>query len=125
MPDLNGTCKRLSVKNARLGGRDHYNGEVAIQKLSQTEINQGLARLEGWTVEDGKLHREYAFPDFSSAIGFMATAAVRIEKLDHHPEWSNVYNRITVNLTTHDSGGITAKDVKLAEMLEALANKLL
>ena len=55
----------------------------------------------------------------------MATAAVRIEKLDHHPEWSNVYNRITVNLTTHDSSGITARDVKLAEMLEALANKLL
>ena len=83
-------------------GRCHYNGGVATQKLSESEINRALACFDGWTVKDGKLHREYTFPDFSSAIGFMTAAAVRIEKLNHHPEWSNVYNRVYFDLTTHD-----------------------
>lgn len=71
-----------------------------------------------------KLHREYQFADFVHAFGFMATAAIAIEAMGHHPEWSNVYNRVTVDLTTHDAGGITAKDVELARKLEALAARL-
>lgn len=97
---------------------------MATAKLDQSAINTALSKLAGWSVQAGKLHKEYKFPDFSHAIGFIATAAIRIEKLDHHPEWSNVYNRVNIDLTTHDAGGITTKDVALAEMLESLARKL-
>ena len=72
----------------------------------------------------GKLHREYQFPDFIHAFGFMATAAIAIEKMNHHPEWFNVYNKVKVDLTTHDAGGITQKDIDLAMTLEGLAKKL-
>ncbi|MGO9094044.1 MAG: 4a-hydroxytetrahydrobiopterin dehydratase [Bryobacteraceae bacterium] len=92
--------------------------------LSPSEIEAALARLPGWKLIGAKLHREYRFPDFSRAFGFMATAAVMIEALGHHPEWSNVYNRVTVDLSTHDSGGVTAKDAELAARLEEIAGKL-
>jgi 4a-hydroxytetrahydrobiopterin dehydratase len=95
-----------------------------MAKLSPQELSAALACLEGWSVVDGKLHREYRFADFVHAFGFMATAAIAIEKADHHPEWSNVWNRVTVDLTTHDAGGITAKDIDLARLLDALAAKL-
>ena len=93
-------------------------------KLSQPEIASALRELSGWTVANGKLHRDYQFADFVHAFGFMATAALMIEKMGHHPEWFNVYNRLSVDLTTHDAGGITTKDVDLARELEALAAKL-
>ncbi len=78
----------------------------------------------GWSVVNGKLHREYRFPDFTHAFGFMATAATAIEKMNHHPEWSNVYNRVTVDLFTHDAGAITRKDIDLANLLDSIAKKL-
>jgi 4a-hydroxytetrahydrobiopterin dehydratase len=93
-------------------------------KLSPEEIAHALRHLEGWSVVEGKLHREYRFADFVHAFGFMATAALAIEKADHHPEWSNVYNRVAVDLTTHDSGGITAKDFALAATLDSFAENL-
>ena len=96
-----------------------------MTKLDETQIAQGLAELTGWSVVNGKLHREYKFPDFAHAIGFMATVAPAIEKMNHHPEWANVYNRVIVDLTTHDAGGITKKDVELAGLLEDIAKKLL
>jgi 4a-hydroxytetrahydrobiopterin dehydratase len=99
--------------------------KVVRTKLTEAEIAAALETLPGWTVQHDKLHRAYKFPDFAHAIGFMSTAAPKIEKLDHHPEWANVYNRVTVHLTTHDSGGITKKDVELAGILEAIAQKLL
>ena len=83
-----------------------------------------MQRLTGWAVQNGKLHREYQFHDFAHAFGFMATAALMIEKRNHHPEWLNVYNRVTVDLTTHDAGGITRNDVELADLLDAVARKL-
>jgi 4a-hydroxytetrahydrobiopterin dehydratase len=70
------------------------------------------------------LHRDFKFPDFSHAFGFMAAAAIQIEKRNHHPEWSNVYNRVSVDLTTHDAGGITERDVEVAAMLDGFAAKL-
>jgi 4a-hydroxytetrahydrobiopterin dehydratase len=97
---------------------------AAAQKLTDTEIQHALPKLSGWTVKDAQLHREYKFPDFAHAIGFIATAALGIEKMNHHPEWFNVYNRVTVDLSTHDSGGITQKDVDLAHLLEKIALKL-
>jgi 4a-hydroxytetrahydrobiopterin dehydratase len=93
-------------------------------KLTDTEISAAIAPLPGWTVQNGKLHREYKFADFPHAFGFMATAAPAIEKMDHHPEWFNVYNRVTVDLSTHDAGGITQRDFDLAKLLEGIAKQL-
>ena len=75
-------------------------------------------------MKDGKLHREYKFPDFAHAFGFIATSAVLIEKMNHHPEWFNVYGRVVVDLVTHAAGGITKKDIELASVLEGIARKL-
>jgi 4a-hydroxytetrahydrobiopterin dehydratase len=93
-------------------------------KLSPEEVSSALASLSGWSVIDDKLHREYKFADFAHAFGFMAAIATAAEKLDHHPDWLNVYNRVTVNLSTHDAGGITELDLKLADTMEKLAQKL-
>jgi len=95
-----------------------------MQKLSDAEIKAALGQIPSWQVANGKLHREYKFPDFIHAFGFMATAAIAIEKMNHHPEWFNVYNRVTVDLTTHDAQGITSKDIELAKLLEEIASKL-
>ena len=95
-----------------------------MQKLSDSELRNALAALPEWRVADGKLHREYKFADFVHAFGFMTTAALAIEKMNHHPEWFNVYNQVRVDLTTHDAGGITAKDVELAGLLDRTAKKL-
>jgi 4a-hydroxytetrahydrobiopterin dehydratase len=95
-----------------------------MNRLTDAEIVQALQTLPGWSVENGKLHREFRFPDFVMAFGFMATSAIAIEKMDHHPEWSNVYNRVTVDLTTHDAGGITVRDLQLARLLQSISSKL-
>jgi 4a-hydroxytetrahydrobiopterin dehydratase len=97
---------------------------AATPKLSDAQIQSALQNLPGWSVQDAKLHREYQFADFAQAIGFIAIAAIGIEKKNHHPEWFNVYNRVRVDLTTHDSGGITQKDLDLAGALEKIAGKL-
>src|SRR6202158_2206395 len=96
-----------------------------MKKLTDAEISAAVAGLAGWKVAGGKLHREYKFADFPHAFGFMATAAPAIEKMDHHPEWFNVYNRVVVDLNTHDAGGITQRDFDLAALLEGIAKKLL
>ena len=95
-----------------------------MPKLTKEEVQSALTKLPDWTVAKEKLHREYKFADFVHAFGFMATAAIAIEKMNHHPEWFNVYNKVTVDLTTHDAGGISAKDVKLAKLLDGLAARL-
>ena len=95
-----------------------------MKKMTDGEVAAAIGELPAWRVENGKLHREYKFPDFPHAFGFMATAAPAIEKMDHHPEWLNVYNRVTVDLSTHDAGGITHKDFNLAKLLEGIAKKL-
>ncbi len=89
-------------------------------KLSELEITEELKKLEGWEIKDNKLHREIQFESFNQAFGFMTRAAMEIEKMNHHPEWFNVYNRITIDLTTHDAGGITNNDVNLARILNSL-----
>ncbi|MBV9266431.1 MAG: 4a-hydroxytetrahydrobiopterin dehydratase [Acidobacteriaceae bacterium] len=97
---------------------------MAAKKLSDQEISQALQGLPEWRVENEKLHRDFKFPDFAHAFGFMTASAIQIEKRNHHPEWLNVYNRVCVELTTHDAGGITQKDIELATMLDQMAAKL-
>lgn len=91
-----------------------------MMKLSQEEISEELKNLHGWSVVNEKLHREIEFDSFNQAFGFMTRAAMEIEKMNHHPEWFNVYNRITIELTTHDAGGITKNDINLARILNSL-----
>lgn len=99
---------------------------MPIKKLTPEEINAALEALNlpagntspgsnsRWELLDGKLHRNFAFTDFVSAFGFMTQMALVAERLNHHPEWFNVYNQVRVDLTTHDASGITALDIKLA-----------
>lgn len=82
-----------------------------------------LTRLEGWRAVEGRdaLIREYRFRDFNAAFGFMSRVALYAERHDHHPEWLNVYNRVTITLTTHDAGGVTDKDIALAHFIDEAA----
>ena len=82
--------------------------------LTSAEIESLATDLPGWSLVDGKLHRELSFADFSEAFGFMARVALAAEALGHHPEWSNVWNRVTLDLTTHDTGGLSNLDKELA-----------
>ena len=91
-----------------------------MMRVSEAEIIEELKKLEGWNVKDNKLHKEFQFDSFNQAFGFMTRAAMEIEKMNHHPEWFNVYNRITIDLTTHDAGGITNNDLNLARILNSL-----
>jgi len=93
---------------------------MTIEKLSSEQIENELKNLDGWTVKNGKLHKDFQFDDFNQAFGFMTRAAMHIEKMNHHPEWFNVYNKLSVELMTHDAGGITQKDVSLAKILNSL-----
>jgi len=95
-----------------------------MRKFSGAELKEALDALPGWSVAGGKLHKEYKFADFIHAFGFMATAALAIEKMNHHPEWFNVYNRVVVDLITHSEQGITSKDANLAKILDETAAKL-
>ena len=85
-----------------------------------------LAELTGWRAAEGRdaLEKSFRFADFNAAFGFMARVALLAEKLDHHPEWSNVYNRVEVALTTHDADGVTALDLKMARFMDAAAEAL-
>jgi 4a-hydroxytetrahydrobiopterin dehydratase len=89
-------------------------------KLSDQEIQDHLEELPGWELKDAKLHKAYKFKNFVEAFGFMTRGALEAEKMNHHPEWSNVYNRVVVNLTTHDADGISDLDILLAKKFDAL-----
>ena len=92
-----------------------------MMRLSPEDIKVEMKNLSGWSIVNEKLHKEFSFDTFNQAFGFMTRAAMEIEKMNHHPEWFNVYNRITIELTTHDAGGITKNDVNLAKILDSLA----
>lgn len=95
---------------------------MARQKLSESELTAALADLPGWEVREGKLHKAYKFDSFAAAMGWMVSVAIHADKMDHHPEWSNVYNRVSVDLVTHDLGNaISNLDVELAQKMEKLA----
>ena len=90
--------------------------------LTEGQIQYALQELPGWSIVEGKLHREFKFRGFAEAFGFMTRVALAAHALDHHPEWSNVYNRVTIDLVTHATGNtITDRDVALAKMIDDLA----
>lgn len=96
---------------------------MARQKLSESELEQALTELPGWKVKDGKLRKQFKFGSFAEAIGWMVSVALFADKQDHHPEWSNVYNKVQVNLVTHDlDNAISNLDVELARQMEMLAS---
>jgi 4a-hydroxytetrahydrobiopterin dehydratase len=96
-----------------------------VARLDDASITRELATLSGWTREGDKITREYTFADFVTAFSFMAGVALVAEKLDHHPEWFNVYSKVRVHLTTHDAGGLSANDFELARRMNAQAERLL
>lgn len=93
-----------------------------VQKLDEDARTALLARFPEWTHEPKRdaITRQFKFDDFAQAFGFMASVAIIAEKMDHHPEWSNVYNRVDILLTTHDADGLSERDAKLAEAIERL-----
>lgn len=96
---------------------------MAREKLDADTVRAKLARLSGWSIaeEGAAIERRFAFADFSEAFGFMSRVALAAEKLDHHPDWSNVYKTVTVKLSTHDAGGLTALDFELAARIDHIA----
>ena len=95
------------------------------EKLTEAERASFLKAYPGWTLVDGRdaVAKSFKFKDFNTAFGFMTRIALAAEKADHHPEWFNVYNRVDITLTTHDAGGLSARDVALAEVIEDAARQ--
>jgi len=96
-----------------------------IESCSQSVVDASLIKLNKdsgslWRIKEGKLYREFTFPDFVLAFGFMTKVAILSEKANHHPEWSNVYNSVVINLTTHEAGGISKRDFELAQEISKL-----
>jgi len=96
---------------------------MTVPRLTDAERDAALARLSGWNLRgDGlAIERSFRFADFGEAFAFMTRVAIAAEKADHHPEWSNVWNKVEIALTTHDAGGLSARDVALAETIDRFA----
>ena len=94
-----------------------------VAKLTAPARAQALATLKGWQDVAGRdaIHKEFKFKDFNAAFGFMSRVALMAEKMDHHPEWFNVYNKVEITLSTHDAGGLSERDINLAGFIDALA----
>jgi 4a-hydroxytetrahydrobiopterin dehydratase len=93
-----------------------------VEKLSEADITGRLPEVPGWELTDGKLLRTFTFGNFVQAFGFMTSVALLAESMDHHPDWSNVYHRVTIGLNTHDVGGISQLDFDLAKKINDLAS---
>jgi 4a-hydroxytetrahydrobiopterin dehydratase len=94
-----------------------------VEALSETEIEKGMAGCPGWERRDDRIVRQFLFGDFVQAFDFMSSVAQVAEDAIHHPEWSNVYNRVDIELTTHEAGGLTGRDFSLAAKIDALYEK--
>jgi 4a-hydroxytetrahydrobiopterin dehydratase len=94
-----------------------------VEKLSAAERKAALAELEGWETVSGRdaIKKAFKFADFNQAFGFMSRVALTAERMDHHPEWFNVYNRVEITLSTHDAGGLSERDVRLAKFIDDAA----
>jgi 4a-hydroxytetrahydrobiopterin dehydratase len=96
---------------------------MTIQKMSEQEAAKEIGKLPGWTIKNGSLYRKFEFADFVEAFGFMARAALVAEAMGHHPDWSNVWNKVEVSLSTHSAGGLSKLDFELADKMQKLAGK--
>jgi len=92
-----------------------------VQKATDSQLESFLTNYPFWTLVEGKLHREFLFEDFTQAFAFMTRVALVAEQKNHHPEWSNVYNRVEVNLVTHEVNGVTELDIRLARLMDRFA----
>lgn len=97
---------------------------MAIAKKTREQIQAGLKELPGWALKEEKLHRGLKFKNFVQAWGFMTQVAMLAEQMDHHPEWSNVYNRVEIDLTTHEAGGISQRDFDLAAKIDQVLARM-
>lgn len=93
------------------------------EKMNEQEIAAEVKKLSGWNVENAKLHRVFTFKDFSEAWAFMTRVALAAEAMNHHPDWSNVWDRVTIDLMTHDAGGISRRDFELAARIEKILSQ--
>jgi 4a-hydroxytetrahydrobiopterin dehydratase len=105
------------------GGKKEEQEELGeeYRKLSESEITQEVGKLDGWKVVNGKINKTFKFEDFVQAFGFMTKVALNAERMNHHPEWFNVYNRVTIDLVTHDVSGISNYDIALARIIDTIA----
>ena len=92
--------------------------QMKYKKLSGNELDEIVRNMKGWELKDEKLQKSFKFTNFVEAFGFMTRIALEAEKMNNHPEWSNVYNNVTIKLSTHDAGGITDYDIKLAKIID-------
>ena len=97
--------------------------QIKFKKLSGNELDEIVRNMKGWELKDEKLQKSFKFTNFVEAFGFMTRIALEAERMNHHPEWSNVYNNVTIKLSTHDAGGITDYDVKLANIIDKINHK--
>lgn len=100
-------------------------GNPAVSKLTGKEREKALEKLKGWSKVKGRdaIGKTFRFKDFNEAFGFMSRVAMMAEKMDHHPEWANVYNRVDVTLTTHDANGLSKRDIELATFIDKISGK--
>jgi 4a-hydroxytetrahydrobiopterin dehydratase len=92
-------------------------------RLDDTAIGNALEQLDGWTLDDGRLHRSFEFDDFVQAFGFMSSVALVAERMNHHPDWSNSYRTVEIHLSSHDVGGLSERDVELAGHINAIRGR--
>jgi 4a-hydroxytetrahydrobiopterin dehydratase len=107
-------------ESTKLKAPEGTGGPMSTGKLSKQEIAAKLRQLDGWSVVKGNLHRMFEFKDFTQAFGFMKRVALAADRMDHHPNWSNAYNKVTVDLSTHSAGGITKNDFELAGKIQKI-----
>ena len=96
--------------------------QVKYKKLTEHELDEKVKAMKGWELKNGKLEKSFRFSNFVEAFGFMTRIALEAEKINHHPEWLNVYNTVTIRLSTHDAAGITDFDIKLANIIDTLSH---
>lgn len=96
---------------------------MSANKLTDKEIASGLEKLKGWAVQQGKLHRTFEFGDFVEAFSFMTGVALAAQAMNHHPDWSNSWNQVTIDLSTHSAGGVTQNDFDLALKIQQIAGR--
>jgi 4a-hydroxytetrahydrobiopterin dehydratase len=107
-------------QHERGGARREEDAAMGREKLNEQQVAEAVAKLPGWSIRNGALHREFVFKDFVEAFGFMTRVALAAEAMNHHPDWSNSWNRVSISLITHSAGGLTANDFELATKIQGL-----